>query len=137
MGRGHFSLSQGKKHLKWFLLAKVIFQDQVLLLDGDKFTSNPVRTLNEIEQFLGIPIFFSDDHFDFSGAWNLIHHHHPCNIKRIFFSYLYFSVSQERKVIHVLNWTQMMDAWAATKEEITQNLQRKVWAFWGIILGQF
>ena len=49
-------------------MAKVVFQDQVLLIDGDKYTSNPFRTLNNIEQFLGIPLFFSDDHFDFSGA---------------------------------------------------------------------
>ena len=52
-------------------MAKVVFQDQVLLIDGDKYTSNPFRTLNNIEQFLGIPLFFSDDHFDFSGAESL------------------------------------------------------------------
>ena len=42
-------------------------QEQILLLDGNRFTKEPVDTLNEIEDFLGIQRFFSDSHFDFSG----------------------------------------------------------------------
>ena len=38
-----------------------------MLLDGDRFTTDPVKTLNEIENFLGVERFFSDNHFDFSG----------------------------------------------------------------------
>ena len=76
-------------------MAKVVFQDQVLLLDGDKFTSNPVKTLNEIEQFLGIPIFFSDDHFDFSGAYSFIYHSYI--VERIFLaSYIFLFPREER-----------------------------------------
>ena len=43
------------------------FQDQILLLDGDVFVEEPVKVLNEIEEFLGIPSYFTKDHFDFSG----------------------------------------------------------------------
>ena len=42
-------------------------QEQILLLDGNRFTKEPVDTLNEIENFLGIQNFFSNSHFDFSG----------------------------------------------------------------------
>ena len=31
------------------------------------FTTEPVKILNEIEEFLGISKFFGPDHFDFSG----------------------------------------------------------------------
>ena len=42
-------------------------QEQILLLDGNRFTQEPVKILNEVEDFLGIQKFFSDSHFDFSG----------------------------------------------------------------------
>ena len=42
-------------------------QDQVLWLDGDEFTKNPVKILNQIEAFIGIPQYFNENHFDFSG----------------------------------------------------------------------
>ena len=36
-------------------------------MDGDEFTKTPVKILNQIESFLGIPKYFSENHFDFSG----------------------------------------------------------------------
>ena len=42
-------------------------QEQILLIDGDMFTTEPVKTLNEVEDFLGVKRFFSDSLFDFSG----------------------------------------------------------------------
>ena len=38
-------------------------------MDGDRFTTDPVTTLNEVEEFLGLPTFFSKEHFDFSGMY--------------------------------------------------------------------
>ena len=38
-----------------------------MLLDGDRFTMEPVQILNEIEDFLGVNRFFTDSLFDFSG----------------------------------------------------------------------
>ena len=43
------------------------FQNQILLLDGDVFVEEPVKILNKIEEFLGIPHYFTNYHFDFSG----------------------------------------------------------------------
>ena len=37
------------------------------MLDGDVFIEDPVTILNQIEQFLNIPNFFTSDHFDFTG----------------------------------------------------------------------
>ena len=36
-------------------------------MDGDEFTKNPVKILNQIESFLGLPHYFTEDHFDYSG----------------------------------------------------------------------
>ena len=46
---------------------ELFFQDQVLWLDGDEFTKYPVKILNQIESFIGIPKYFNENHFDFSG----------------------------------------------------------------------
>ena len=43
------------------------FQKQILWLDGDEFTVSPVRVLNRIEKFLGVPRYFTEQHFEFSG----------------------------------------------------------------------
>jgi len=42
-------------------------KEQILWLDGDDFVRNPVSTLNQVEDFLKLPTFFTKDHFDFSG----------------------------------------------------------------------
>ena len=42
-------------------------QSQILLLDGDNFIEDPVKILNEVEKFLGLPSYFTTEHFDFSG----------------------------------------------------------------------
>ena len=44
-----------------------VFQEQILLLDGDVFIEDPVTILNQIENFLNIQKFFTSDHFDFTG----------------------------------------------------------------------
>ena len=31
------------------------------------FSENPVKVLNEVENFIGVPRYFTRDHFDFSG----------------------------------------------------------------------
>ena len=36
-------------------------------MNGDDFTTNPAKVLQKFEKFVGIPKFFTDDHFDFSG----------------------------------------------------------------------
>merc|ERR1712032_681708 len=51
----------------WLQLTTVYSRDQILLLNGDDFTTVPVKVLQTFENFVGIPKFFSDDHFDFSG----------------------------------------------------------------------
>ena len=38
-----------------------------MLLDGDVFTENPLIALQNVEKFLGLPSFFTSEHFDFSG----------------------------------------------------------------------
>jgi len=57
----------------WKELTTVYPENQILLLDGDVFIEEPVRILNKIEDFLNLPRFFSEDHFDFSGK-----HGFPC-----------------------------------------------------------
>ena len=51
---------------KW-ILNIFNFQKQILWLDGDEFTVSPVRVLNRIERFLGVPRYFTEQHFEFSG----------------------------------------------------------------------
>ena len=43
-------------------------QDQILILDGDLFTSQPLTILKKVEQFLEVPQFFQANHFDFTGT---------------------------------------------------------------------
>ena len=38
-----------------------------MLLNGDRFTTEPVKILKEVEDFVGVKRFFSDSLFDFSG----------------------------------------------------------------------
>ena len=42
-----------------------------MVVDGDELTEKPVKLLNEVETFLQIPHFFTIDHFDFSGTFNV------------------------------------------------------------------
>ena len=46
-----------------------LLKEQIMLVDGDVFTEKPAVILQEIEQFLNIPAFFSQDHFVFTGKW--------------------------------------------------------------------
>ena len=55
-----------------------LLKEQIMLVDGDVFTEKPAVILQEIEQFLNIPAFFSQDHFVFTGKsfglqWSLIY----------------------------------------------------------------
>ena len=54
----------------WSIISLISgFQDQILLLNGNDFTAKPVEILQSVENFIGIPKFFSNDHFDFSGIF--------------------------------------------------------------------
>ena len=45
------------------------FKEHILLLNGDDFTSAPLKVLRDVENFIGVPQFFMEDHFDFSGPF--------------------------------------------------------------------
>ena len=47
-------------------------QEQILLLNGDDFTSAPLKVLREVEKFIGVPQFFNENHFNFAGP-NCVH----------------------------------------------------------------
>ena len=42
-------------------------QENILVLDGDKFIEDPVPVLRSVERFLNLPAFYSDQHFTFNG----------------------------------------------------------------------
>ena len=44
-------------------------------MNGDDFTTTPAKVLQKLENFVGIPNFFSEDHFDFSGIRYFIGNH--------------------------------------------------------------
>ena len=44
-----------------------IYQENILVLDGDKFIEDPVQVLQSVERFLHIPPFFTDQHFTHNG----------------------------------------------------------------------
>ena len=45
------------------------YKDDILLLNGDDFTSAPLKVLRVVENFIGVPQFFKKNHFDFSGPF--------------------------------------------------------------------
>ena len=47
---------------------KAHFQENILVLDGDKFIEDPVSVLQRVETFLDIPAFFTWRHFTFNGT---------------------------------------------------------------------
>merc|ERR1711874_20820 len=51
----------------WDTFTAIYPKEQILLVDGDLFTENPAVILQEIERFLGLPHFFREDHFVFTG----------------------------------------------------------------------
>ena len=44
-----------------------MYQDNILVLDGDIFTKDPVTVLQSVEKFLQIPSFYTDHHFTYNG----------------------------------------------------------------------
>ena len=42
-------------------------QKQIMIIDGDEFVKKPSEILERVEQFLGIPEFFSPTNFVFTG----------------------------------------------------------------------
>ena len=44
-----------------------ISQENILVVDGDKFIEDPVPVLQRVEKFLEIPSFFTDEHFTHNG----------------------------------------------------------------------
>ena len=49
------------------------FKENILWLDGDEFSRNPIKTLNKVEKFVDVPQYFDKNHFDYSGRNGL-----PC-----------------------------------------------------------
>ena len=50
-----------------FYTSFIYKQEQILLLNGDDFTSAPLKVLRDVEKFIGVPQFFNENHFNFSG----------------------------------------------------------------------
>ena len=42
------------------------------MLDGDKFSEDPVPVLQSVERFLDLPAFYSPDHFTYNGRCLLV-----------------------------------------------------------------
>ena len=51
----------------------VICKEQILLLNGDDFTVAPLTVLRNVEKFIGVPEFFKENHFNFTGIYRFIH----------------------------------------------------------------
>ena len=51
----------------------IFFKENILWLDGDEFSRNPIKTLNKVEKFVDVPQYFDKNHFDYSGRNGL-----PC-----------------------------------------------------------
>ena len=45
----------------------IYFKEQILLLNGNDFTSSPLKVLRHVENFIGVPQFFMENHFNFLG----------------------------------------------------------------------
>ena len=58
----HFGVSFLLGLLKFFF-----HKEQILLLNGNDFTSDPLTVLRDVETFIGVPKFFKKEHFNFSG----------------------------------------------------------------------
>ena len=43
------------------------YQENILVVDGDKFIEDPVPVLQSVERFLQIPSFYTDQHFTHNG----------------------------------------------------------------------
>ena len=63
------SLHHGNYAQMYTQLTTFFEKEQILWLDGDMFVRNPAKTLNHIEDFLKIPRYFKEDHFEFSGFY--------------------------------------------------------------------
>ena len=50
----------------------VICKEQILLLNGDDFTVAPLTVLRNVENFIGVPEFFKESHFNFTGTVSFI-----------------------------------------------------------------
>merc|ERR1719422_2420649 len=51
----------------WDTLTSHYDEENILVLDGDRFVEDPVLVLRSVERFLHLPPFFSDQHFTFNG----------------------------------------------------------------------
>ena len=52
---------------KFKLKVNFFIQENILVVDGDKFIEAPVPVLQSVEKFLNIPPFYKDQHFTFNG----------------------------------------------------------------------
>ena len=55
------------------------YQENILVLDGDQFTEDPVSVLQSVERFLHIPSFYTDNHFTYNGDSSHWENHHGIN----------------------------------------------------------
>ena len=70
MGATHYSLSGGLETIYRglvFISFISFHKEQILLLNGNDFTSDPLTVLRDVENFIGVPKFFEKEHFNFSG----------------------------------------------------------------------
>ena len=44
-----------------------LYEENILVLDGDKFIEDPLPVLQDVERFLDIPSFFTDQSFTHNG----------------------------------------------------------------------
>lgn len=53
-------------HLHYTRWLQYFTPDQILVLDGEKFMSNPVPTCQQVEKFLGLHPYIDESHFVFN-----------------------------------------------------------------------
>lgn len=84
-------------------------------MNGDDFTVAPLTVLRNVENFIGVPEFFKENHFNFTGIYRFIH---------ILKNYMIIQYLQEEKVILASPWLQMVVR-MKTKPENIQNFIKK------------
>ena len=95
----------------WKILTSYYDKENILVLDGDKFTEDPVPVLQSVETFLDLPAFYSPDHFTYNGRCLLVT------------ASLLTPPCQARKAFLVSSWTDRTTwrgAWEKGRVETTQ-----------------
>ena len=66
----YVALRRGIYHIHYSNWLKFFPKEQILVLDGEAFMSNPYPTLKKVERFLGLRDYIREDHFVFSKKKN-------------------------------------------------------------------